>query len=103
MKNKVSKNDALFLLNLYESTMNQHLHFDNQKYDEYNKDFVEWYRDCRAEFFASFENLTLDDYAAYAAGDGSNTINATLKWFPKEKAELLKEKYEVHKCMYKMN
>lgn len=102
VRQEVSKNDVLFLVNLYESTMNQHLHFDNKDYNGYNAEFVEWYKACRADFFASFENLTLEEYAGYIAGDGESTVNATMKWLPTAKKEFLAEKYEAHQCKYKM-
>lgn len=102
-REEVSKNDVLFLVNLYESTMNQHLHLDNKDYNGYNAEFVEWYKACRADFFASFENLTLEEYAGYIAGDGESTVNATMKWLPTAKKEFLAEKYEAHQCKYKMD
>lgn len=100
MTEEISKNDLLFLMNLYESTINQHLHLDNAKYDQYNEEFISWYKEYRKMLFGAFENLSLGEYMAYVAGDGESLINATLSWVPKDKMELLMEKYSVHTCKY---
>ena len=100
MAKEISKNDLMFLLNLYESTMNQHLLFDNSKYDRYNAEFVDWYKAYREMLFAAFENLSMEEYLNYSASAGDAVINATLSWLPEEKLELLTEKYTAHKCQY---
>ena len=102
IREDVSKHDVLFLVNLYESTMNQHLRLDDKKYNGYNAEFTEWYKGCREAFFACFSNLTLEEYAEYVAGDETSTVNATMEWLPAEKKALLFEKYEAHQCKYKM-
>ncbi len=103
MTKEITKNDLMFLLNLYESTMNQHLHLDNAEYNQYNAEFVTWYREYRKMLFDTFENLSLAEYREYVAGDGVNAINATMEWVSSEKKELLVEKYVAHQCKYKMS
>jgi len=102
MSHEVSKNDVLFLVNMYESTINQHLKLDNAKYDDYNAEFVEWYKDCRKAFFEAFENVTEEEYAAFSALDDLKQISASVNWLAKEKQQLLFEKCEAHECKYKL-
>lgn len=97
-----TKNDVMFLMNLYESTINQHIHLDDKKYDQYNAEFVVWYKEYRNKLFDAFENLSLEEYLCYVPGDGVSTINATLNWIPAEKMELLQEKYVANQCGYRV-
>ena len=99
-KHEVTKNDVLFMVNMYESTINQHLKLDNAKYDTYNAEFVKWYKDCRKAFLESFENVTEEEYAEFFALDDLGQINASLNWLAKEKTELLFEKCEAHGCKF---
>lgn len=103
LKEDISRNDVLFLLNLYESTINQHLHLDNKKYDGYNAEFTEWYKTCRTAFFDTLENVGSEDYVSYTAGGEENVLNATMKWYAEEKKALLFEKYEATGCGYKVH
>lgn len=100
MTKEISKNDLLFLMNLYESTMNQHLRLEDAKYDQYNEEFVIWYKQYREMLFDALENLSLEEYMTYVVGEGESAINATLAWVPKEKQKLLLEKYEDNTCRY---
>lgn len=97
---EVPKNDVLFLLNLYESTINYHLRLDNSEYDTYNSEFNEWYRAIQHSFFDSLENLSLEEYEAYVASISSGTINASMKWLDDDKKEFLIEKFESNTNMY---
>lgn len=99
--NALSKNDFLFLMNLYESTINYHLRLNMSEYDSYNRDFVEWYRSVRNDLFACLENVSNEEYSQYAASDGVSTINAGVKWLTREKQQFLIEKFESNKCDYK--
>ncbi len=102
MTEQVTKNDLMFLLNLYESTMNQHLLLDNAKYNQYNAEFVAWYKEYRKMLFDAFENLTLAEYQEHVAGDGVNSIYASFEWMSPEKKGLLVEKYAANQCKYKL-
>jgi len=102
MTKEITKNDLMFMINLYESTINQHLNLSNNAYNGYNTEFVPWYKSYRNMLFDSFENLSLGEYMNYSAGDGESIINATLNWVPAEKIALINEKYTAHKCQYIM-
>lgn len=102
MAKEITKNDLMFMINLYESTINQHLNLSNNAYNGYNTEFVPWYKSYRNMLFDSFENLSLGEYMNYSAGDGESIINATLNWVPAEKMALINEKYTAHKCQYIM-
>ena len=101
--NSMSKNDLLFFLNLYESTMNEHIQLNNEKQDVYNVAFVEWYGAVRNDFFACLDNVSAAEYAQYVAGDGAAAINASMKWLDKEKQDFLIAKFQDNKCGYKFN
>lgn len=99
--NSVSKNDFMFLLNLYESTINYHLRLNMTEYDAYNAEFGKWYRSVREALFACIENITLAEYSQYIASDGVSSINAGMEWIDREKQTFLIEKFESNKCDYK--
>jgi len=99
----VSKNDVLFLVNLYESTMNRHLHLDDKKYDGYNEEFLTWYKECRTVFFDAFDNISSADYEAYTASVEENVLNADMKWYAQEKKALLFEEYKANACKFKVD
>lgn len=99
--NNLSKNDFLFLLNLYESTINYHLRLDKSEYDQYNADFIVWYESVRNDLFACIENVSADDYEQYSASDGTAKIFAGMKWLDQEKRDFLIAKFESNKCDYK--
>lgn len=100
-KNKVSKNDVLFLMNLFDSTINYHLRFDQPDYDSYNAEFVTWYKTVQSKFLGLFDNISIDDYKSYNAKSNDTTINASMKWFDDNKKEFLVEKFEDHFCDFK--
>lgn len=99
--NNVSKNDFLFLMNLYESTINYHLRLDKPEYDQYNADFVAWYSTTRDELFACVDNVSKEDYTQYVASDGSSNILAGMNWLDPEKCDFLVSKFESNKCNFK--
>ena len=99
--NNLTKNDFLFLINLYESTINYHLRLDKPEYDKYNADFVVWYESVRNDLFACIENVSAGDYEQYAASDGTAKIFAGMKWLDQEKRDFLIAKFESNKCEYK--
>lgn len=99
--NDLSKNDFLFLLNLYESTINYHLRLNRSEYDQYNADFIVWYEAVRNDLFACIENVSASDYEQYAASDGTAKIFAGMKWLDQDKRDFLIAKFESNKCDYK--
>ena len=99
--NNLSKNDFFFLLNLYESTINQHLRLNMSKYDRYNADFVIWYGSVREELFACVKNVSSEEYGQYAASDDSSKIFAGMMWLDQDKRDFLVSKFEENKCDYK--
>ncbi len=98
---KVSKNDVMFLLNLYESTINEHLRLENEEYDSYNADFNIWYKSIQEGFFSCLENISKEEYMAFEADIGENKINASMIWLDKDKQDFLIEKFESNFCRYK--
>ena len=99
--NNLSRNDFLFLLNLYESTINYHLRLNKSEYDQYNADFVVWYESVRNDLFACIANVSASDYEQYTASDGTAKIFAGMKWLDQEKRDFLIAKFESNKCDYK--
>ena len=99
----ISKNDVLFLLNLYESTVNSHLRLDKAGYDDYNRSFAVWYAQVQDAFFACMDNVSQSEYMDYAASDGKSEINAVMNWLTSEKKALLIEKFESNLCAYKFS
>lgn len=100
-ENQVSKNDVLFLMNLFDSTINYHLRLDQSEYDSYNSEFIEWYKTVQSEFLGLFDNISIDDYKNYNAKLNDTTVNAGMKWFDDDKKEFLIEKFEDHLCDFK--
>ncbi len=97
----MTQNDLLFLINLYENTINYHIRFDNSEYDAYNAEFFCWYADIRNRFFLCLNNTDLDNYKQYEAVIDEKTINASLRWLDSEKKNFLIDKYEAVSCKYK--
>jgi len=99
--NSISKNDFLFLLNLYESTINYHLRLDNENHDQYNGEFVAWYGSLQSALFASLENVTAEDYEQYVSDDGAAVIHAGMNWLDEQKQSFLISRFEANRCEYK--
>lgn len=90
----LTKNDLLFLLNIFDSTVNYHVCFDQQEKDIYNEELAEWYRQTRNEFFDCILNVGIDDYVAYQAESDGALINAGMQWLAPDKQAFLTDKYE---------
>ena len=90
----LTKNDLLFLLNIFDSTVNYHVCFDQQEKDIYNEELAEWYRQIRNAFFDCILNVGIDDYAAYQAESDGALINAGMQWLASDKQAFLTDKYE---------
>ena len=90
----VTKNDLLFLLNIFDSTINYHLCFDRPDQDEYNATFAKWYQQTQDAFFDCFPNVSRDDYADYAAVKDDTLLNAGMQWLASDKQAFLADKYE---------
>ena len=101
LQQDLSKNDLLFLLNLYDTTINYHLRLNVSNHDAYNADFAVWYSTLQNDLFSCFENVSPDDYQNYVADAGQNKINAHLSWLDAEKKAFLIAKFETEKCSYK--
>lgn len=98
----LTKNDVLFLLNLFDSTINYHLVFNNSNNEQYNSEFVNWYTSVESTFFDSLENVSIEDYSAYQSYDKeTKTVNASINWLDEDKKNFLLEKFEDHFCDYK--
>lgn len=94
LMNNLTRNDVLFLLDVYESSLNQILLLGMNQYKEYNAEFVSWYKTWRDEFFALFENVTEGDYLTYQSGNTATGINASLSWLPESKINVIMKKQE---------
>lgn len=96
-ENQVSCNDLFFLLNLFESHLNQHLTYTVESKAQINEPFLIAYAAMRDTLFRTLEqdNLDLDLKALYAdyqitAAEGS--LNADLSILPEEKRNFLAER-----------
>lgn len=101
MEQSVTQNDVLFLLNLFESTINYHILFESQNHKAYNAEFERWYCVVQSNFFDCITNISLEDYKAYQSYDDTKTICASMKWLEQAKCDFLIEKFEDHLCDYK--
>ena len=63
----LTENDILFLLTLFDSTLNYHINFGSETEAEYNAEFEAQYRVLRDAFFDCFSGIDEADYAAYTA------------------------------------
>lgn len=99
--NAMTRNDLFFLLNLYDSTVNVHIDFEDAEYDEPNALFVPWYRSVREALFDCVENATAEEYALYSACDDGIHLNAGMQWLETEKRDFLIEKFEDNLCDFK--
>lgn len=99
---QMTKNDLLFLVNLFESTINYHMGFDDSKYDDYNVEFVQWYKQVRDGFFGCLTNATDAEYAEYNAKKSETVLNAGMQWLDSEKRCFLSDKYEALNSVYKL-
>lgn len=101
-ENNLTKNDVMFLLDLYESSMGQMTRMGLNRYQKYSTGFAEWYRPVRESFFGLFENLSKADFNTYEAGNGKTGINASLSWLPESKINVIMKKQEEILQKYKI-
>lgn len=97
----VSKNDLLFLINLYECAINGHLNLNKSDYDNYNIEFEKWYGQLRKDFFECLSNVSEADYFSYNAEKSETTLNASLSWLDADKQRFLSDKYEDTGALFK--
>ena len=91
-------NDLLFIINLFEANLDNHLKYSNSNYQSYNEDFLKTYLSLRNEFFDALSNINdidfSEQYETYSMLADENTINASLKWLTKDKTDFLTERLE---------
>lgn len=90
----LTENDILFLLTLFDSTLNYHINFGSETEAEYNAEFETEYRVLRDAFFDCFSGIDEADYAAYTAKGENGRLCAGMQWLPTEKQRFLTDKYE---------
>lgn len=95
---KLTTNDLLFLINLFEASIDNHLKYTNDDYLLYNQSFVETYLNVRNRFFEVISKYNgidiLSQYESYNMLAGKTKINASLKWLEKDKIDFLIERFE---------
>lgn len=101
MSQNLTKNDVLFLLNLFESTIDKHILFESEEHKEYNVEFKEWYSEVQNNFWNCLTNLSVNDYGAYQSYDDTKTVHASMTWLDETKRTFLLEKFEDNMCDYK--
>ena len=94
----ITVNDLLFIINLFEANLDNHLKYSNSNYQSYNEDFLKTYLSLRNEFFDALSNINdidfSEQYETYSMLADENTINASLKWLTKDKTDFLTERLE---------
>jgi len=94
----ITVNDLLFIINLFEASLDNHLKYSNLNYQSYNEAFIKTYLSIRKNFFdALSSNNDIDiseQYKSYSMLADKNTINASLKWLTKDKTDFLIERLE---------
>lgn len=90
----LTENDILFLLTLFDSTLNYHINFGSETEAEYNAEFETQYRVLRDAFFDCFSGIDEADYAVYTAKGENGRLCAGMQWLPTEKQRFLTDKYE---------
>lgn len=96
-ENEMRCNDLFFLLNLFESHLNQHLTFKNPSKAEINRPFTDAYTALRGALFDALaqDNPGLDPaalYRQYAVNSQGDVLNAELGFLPEEKRDFLAER-----------
>lgn len=98
---EIPSNDVLFLINIFEGHINQHLKFSKESQKEYNESFLKQYIPLRAGFFSLLDkdNPQLDFaslYEEYSIISG-NILNAELAVLSKEKRDFYIERAQWQK------
>ena len=95
---KLTANDLLFLINLFEASIDNHLKYTNDDYLLYNQSFIETYlnvRNCFFEAISKYNDIDVfSQYETYNMLIRETKINASLKWLPKEKTDFLIERVD---------
>lgn len=100
VEEKLKVNDVLFLVSLFEGSLQQHLKFADETKDKYNKPFFDTYIPMRNALFSAIEkdNEGLDMktlFTEYSAIDREkNTVNAEFTNLDEEKRLYLLERAE---------
>lgn len=95
---KLTYNDLFFLINLFESHLNQHLSYTNESKKEINQPFISSYLTMRNTLFSALkaDNPALNISALYDSydieADGKGLLNAELTALPTEKLAFLAER-----------
>lgn len=95
---KLTYNDLFFLINLFESHLNQHLSYSNESKAEINQPFISSYQTMRNALFVALkaDNPELNVSALYDSynieADGKGLLNAELTTLPAEKRSFLIER-----------
>lgn len=105
LENSMTANDLFFILNLFESHLNQHLRYDDESKSEINASFISGYNVMRK---ALFEALTIDNpqldfeefYQDYQIFTEDGKINADLSILPDDKRNFLLERAQ---WLYELN
>lgn len=99
-ENDITVNDLCFIIALFEATLDNHIKYTNEKYNQYNTDFLGTYKSVRN---ALFEKINIDDgsdisaiYSQYNIfnNEDKKTVNASLKWNTDEKNLFMLERVE---------
>lgn len=98
----LTENDLYFLLNLFEETIEYHLRFTKPEQEQYNTEFLVWYREIRARFWECFSGVSQEEYEEYSAEKSETEINASLAFLPQDKKDFLIDKYETVLSDYKI-
>lgn len=96
-ENQVTVNDLFFVLNLFESHLNQHLRYTDESKAQINKPFINAYKAMRS---ALFEALEADNnqknfeelYKNYSIMTEDGKLNAGLSFLPDDKINFLLER-----------
>lgn len=91
--NPITTNDFMYLINLFEASIDNHLRFTNTALDKYNREFCDAYLIIRDSLFSSVSannGIEIDKlYKDYAMLLDENTVNASLKAFSEDKIAFL--------------
>ena len=101
-RQELNINDLCFLINVFESQMNQHLSYDRDKAEEVNMPFYESCLALRGQLFDALEssNEGLDMESVWQEYDmskmGEKTLNAALDFLPDDKKMFFLERCQWH-------
>ncbi len=96
---QLTENDLFFLLNLFESNLNQHLKYTDQSKEQINEPFIKAYTTMRKALFDTLatENPQMnfaDLYKNYSITAQEDKLNANLDFLPSDKIDFLLERSE---------